>query len=73
VPLAAHATWTDDGRLQLVAALGDARDPARRLLRAEAVAPVGDVAAALALGAEAVAALRAAGADDYLDAATADG
>ena len=73
VPLAAHATWADDGRLQLAAALGDARDPARALLRAEAAARVRDVADALALGADAVAALRAAGADGYLDAAAADG
>ncbi|MEP7282262.1 MAG: hydroxymethylbilane synthase [Rubrivivax sp.] len=69
VPLAAHATWHADGRLQLAAALGDARDPRRVLLRAEAPAAVVDVAAARALGARVVDALRAAGADGYLEAA----
>jgi hydroxymethylbilane synthase len=73
VPLAAHASWGVDGGLQLAAVLGDARDPARALLRAGASAAVDDVTAALALGAEVVAALRSAGADDYLDPSTAGG
>jgi hydroxymethylbilane synthase len=65
VPLAAHARW--QGRtLQLDAALGDASEPTRPLLRARVEAETGDVAGAEALGAAAVAALRARGAADYL-------
>ena len=65
VPLAAHGTWQGD-LLCLATALGDADAPTRPLLRATVSAPVADEAAALALGARAVAQLRAAGARDYL-------
>jgi hydroxymethylbilane synthase len=66
VPLAAHARW-QQGELHLHAALGDAKAPTRALLHAQAHAPVGDVAGAEALGASAVASLRAQGAASYLD------
>jgi hydroxymethylbilane synthase len=65
VPLAAHAVW-DGPRLQLAAALGDAGTPTRPLLRATVQAEVDDEAQATALGTEAAARLRAAGAADYL-------
>ena len=65
MPLAAHAQWVDD-ELRLEAALGDARTPARSLLRARVAGVVADTAAAEALGAAAVAALRAQGAAGYL-------
>jgi hydroxymethylbilane synthase len=68
MPLAAHAEWRDDGRLQLAAALGHGGDPRRQLLTTRAVGAVADEAAAEALGAQAVASLHAAGARDYLDA-----
>jgi hydroxymethylbilane synthase len=65
VPLAAHAVWQGP-MLQLHAALGDAEAPSRPLLRAQAQGAVADAAAAEALGAQAVAALRAQGAASYL-------
>ena len=58
MPLAAHAHW-QGGTLQLDAALGHAEDAARPLLRAGVRAAVADDAAAIALGREAVAGLRA--------------
>lgn len=67
MPLAAHASWQGD-TLHLAAALGHAEEPARALLRAQVSGAVADIAAAEALGAEAVAALYAAGARDYLPA-----
>jgi hydroxymethylbilane synthase len=66
LPLAAHATLGADGVLTLDAALGDAQRLTRPLLRVRVAAPVADEAAARALGARAVAELRAAGAADYL-------
>jgi hydroxymethylbilane synthase len=72
LPLAAHGTWTvgDGGAplLQLDALLGDGEQPLRPLLRARVSAPVGDEAAARALGARAVAALLEQGAAGYLPA-----
>lgn len=68
MPLAAHAAW-QGGRLQLDAALGDAQQLSRPLLRARLQAPVASEAEAVALGERAVAQLRAAGADAYLAAA----
>jgi len=65
MPLAAHAVWQGD-MLCLDAALGDAQDLTRPLLRAAARAPVASDTEAQALGARAVAQLRAAGADGYL-------
>jgi hydroxymethylbilane synthase len=67
VPLAAHATWNGD-QLTLHAALGDAREPTRALLRAHASGAASDVQAAEALGAAAVAQLQAQGAAAYLQA-----
>ncbi len=68
MPLAAHAVWQGD-TLVLDAALGDAAQPTRPLLRARASAAVADEAAAAELGAYAVAQLHAAGAAGYLPAA----
>jgi hydroxymethylbilane synthase len=68
MPLAAHGTW-QGGQLQLDAALGDAAEPTRPLLRVRVSAPVADEAAARALGAQAVQQLHAAGAASYLPAA----
>jgi len=65
MPLAAHAHWRGEG-LQLDAALGHAVVPTRPLLSTRVQGPVADAAAAEALGMQAVAALRAAGASDYL-------
>jgi hydroxymethylbilane synthase len=65
MPLAAHATWRGDA-LHLAAALGHATQPARALLVSSARGPVTDTDAAEALGAQAVAALHAAGAARYL-------
>ncbi len=65
MPLAAHASW-DGATLNLAAALGDANQPARPLLATRARGAVADAAAAEALGAQAVAALYAAGARSYL-------
>ena len=67
MPLAAHATWSD-GTLTLVAALGDGEQPARPLLRTQASGQPVDEASARALGEQAAAALRAAGAAGYLHA-----
>lgn len=66
LPLAAHATVGPDGVLTLDAALGDAQQLSRPLLRVRVAAPVTDEAAARALGARAVAELHAGGAADYL-------
>jgi hydroxymethylbilane synthase len=68
MPLAAHAVW-QDGALRLDAALGDGVETLRPLLRSRVQSPVADVASARALGAQAVAALRAQGAAGYLPAA----
>ena len=68
MPLAAHAVWQGE-ELQLDAALGDAATPTRPLLKVRVSAAVADEAAALALGAQAVDRLRAAGAAAYLPAA----
>jgi hydroxymethylbilane synthase len=65
MPLAAHATW-DGETLRLDAALGDARTPARPLLRARVQGAPADAPAADRLGAQAVDALRSQGAADYL-------
>ena len=68
MPLAAHAVWVGKS-LQLDAALGDAAQPTRVLLRARGSAEVTTEAQADALGAQAVQALQAAGAAGYLPAA----
>ena len=68
VPLAAHARW-DGEWLCLDAALGDAQQLTRPLLRHACRACTSSDAEADALGREAAAALRAAGADAYLAAA----
>ncbi|MBL0727810.1 hydroxymethylbilane synthase [Piscinibacter sp. HJYY11] len=65
MPLAAHAVWHGD-QLQLSAALGDGQTTTRPLLRVSVQASVVDADAASALGEEAAALLRAAGADVYL-------
>lgn len=65
MPLAAHAHWAG-GELRLAAALGDGADLRRPLLKVLLAAPVADAEAARTLGARAVAALRAQGADAYL-------
>jgi hydroxymethylbilane synthase len=65
MPLAAHAVW-EGGELRLQAALGDAREPARPLLRAEVAGRPADEAQARVLGEQAVARLREAGAAGYL-------
>ena len=71
MPLAAHAVWQGD-RLVLDAALGDAENTGRPLLRtrvAALIASSGDEAstrAASALGEQAAAQLRSLGADLYL-------
>ena len=49
-PLAAHARWQADGRLALHAVLGSAEDAPAELVHAEGHEPVGDTAAAEALG-----------------------
>jgi hydroxymethylbilane synthase len=68
MPLAAHAIW-EGSTLRLDAALGDAADPTRPLLRTRRSAAVTDEAAARALGIEAADDLRTAGAATYLPAA----
>ena len=68
VPLAAHARW-DGEWLCLDAALGDAQQLTRPLLRHACRACATSDAEADALGREAAAALRALGADAYLAAA----
>ena len=65
MPLAAHAVWEGDS-LRLDAALGDAEAPRRPLLHTRLAAAVTDEASARALGNEAAARLRAAGAAGYL-------
>ena len=67
MPLAAHAQW-QGAVLHLAAALGHTGDPTRPLLATQVRGAVANVAAAEALGAQAVAALRAAGAHAYLTA-----
>lgn len=69
MPLAAHAAWqqgADGETLVLEAALGHPEQPVRPLLRATARGTPADEHAARALGEQAAAALRAAGAGDYL-------
>ncbi len=68
MPLAAHAVWVGD-TLRLDAALGDANDPKRALLHVRLTGAVTDEAGARALGDEAAARLRAAGAGSYLPSA----
>ncbi len=68
MPLAAHGIWRG-ALLHLSAALGDAAQPTRPLLRVSVSAEVTDEAGARALGAQAVAQLRAAGAAGYLSVA----
>ena len=65
MPLAAHAVWNGD-QLCLDAALGDGQNPLQPLLRVRRQAAIGDEAAATALGEQAAADLRAAGAGRYL-------
>ncbi|MDP3225584.1 MAG: hydroxymethylbilane synthase, partial [Rubrivivax sp.] len=65
MPLAAHAVW-QGSQLRLGAALGDAAQPTRPLLKVQVSAAVTDEAGARALGAQAVAQLQAAGAGAYL-------
>ncbi len=67
MPLAAHAVW-DGATLRLDAALGDADDVRRPLLHTQVAAAVGDEAGARRLGESAAAALREAGAAQYLPA-----
>ena len=67
MPLAAHAVWQGQD-LVLKAVLGDGMDPTRTLLSTSETARVKDAGDALRLGARAVAALTAAGADTYLPA-----
>ena len=70
MPLAAHAVWHGT-ELRLDAALGNAEQLTQPLLRVRVGAAVTDEAGARALGAQAVAQLRAAGAAGYLQAAPA--
>ena len=65
MPLAAHGVW-HGATLQLDAALGDGADPHRPLLRVRLQGAVTDEGAARALGEQAAAQLRAAGAASYL-------
>ncbi|MBS0304153.1 MAG: hydroxymethylbilane synthase [Proteobacteria bacterium] len=65
MPLAAHAVWQGE-RLVLDAALGHAEEPKRPLLRTRVDAAVCSEAAARALGVQAAAHLREAGAGEYL-------
>jgi hydroxymethylbilane synthase len=67
MPLAAHATWSG-ATLTLVAALGDGEAPARPLLRTRVSGQPADEQAARALGEQAAAELRTAGAAGYLHA-----
>ena len=68
MPLAAHAVW-DGQRLRVDAALGDAADLTRPLLRCSSSAHVAGDAEAVALGERCVAQLHALGAEGYLAAA----
>ena len=65
MPLAAHAVWQGD-ELVLEAALGHGTEPLQPLLRARCSGRPADAAAATALGDQAAAALRDAGAGRYL-------
>ena len=65
MPLAAHAVW-EGPVLRLEAALGDAQQLTRPLLRTSIEGQPADAAAARALGESAAAQLRAAGAGSYL-------
>lgn len=65
MPLAAFGQW-EGGTLRLKALLGDAADPKRPLLVAEAAGAPADEAAARALGEQAAAQLKQAGAGSYL-------
>ena len=65
MPLAAHAVW-DGPVLRLQAALGDANQLTRPLLRVSVEGRPADATAARALGESAAAQLRAAGAGSYL-------
>jgi hydroxymethylbilane synthase len=65
MPLAAHAVWQGSS-LVLDAALGDASDVRRSLLHTRVSAAVADEPGARALGEQAAARLRAAGAGSYL-------
>ena len=65
VPLAAHASWSDE-ILEVCAALGDAQAPGAPLLRGTVRGSVTDDAGALALGAAVAQRLRDQGADAYL-------
>ena len=65
MPLAAHAVW-DGPVLRLEAALGDAQQLTRPLLRTSVEGRPADAEAARALGESAAAQLRAAGAGSYL-------
>jgi hydroxymethylbilane synthase len=67
MPLAAHAVWAD-GEMVLDAALGDAADVKRPLLRCRVRAVPVDEASARAAGEGAAALLREAGAGSYLPA-----
>jgi hydroxymethylbilane synthase len=67
MPLAAHAQF-DGPQLRLKVALGDGEQLERPLLKATVQAAVADEAAAEALGLQAAEALRAQGAQDYLQA-----
>ena len=69
MPLAAHAVW-DGATLRMDAALGDALEPQRPLLRVQVAAAVTDEASARALGEAAAAQLQTAGAAGYLAALT---
>ena len=71
MPLAAHARWAGE-RLFIEAALGDANDARRPLLRTRAEAVVADAAAANALGVAAARQLEAAGAAGYLASSAAE-
>jgi hydroxymethylbilane synthase len=69
VPLAAHATWPAPGQMHLAVALGHGQDPLQPLLTATVQGAVATTEAAEALGQDAAAQLRAAGASGYLAAA----
>jgi hydroxymethylbilane synthase len=65
MPLAAHAQWQGH-TLHLAAALGHSGEPTRPMLVAQVRDAVADESGAETLGAQAVVALHAAGARDYL-------
>ncbi|MEO6031109.1 MAG: hydroxymethylbilane synthase [Burkholderiaceae bacterium] len=73
MPLAAHAVWAGTVVLDLRAVLGHAQQPLAPLLHNRERGPVGDDAAARALGERVAQALRAQGANGYLDAAVQPG